>query len=129
MAFGATNVSDLSPLKGMPLEEVKCGSSKVSDLSALQEMKKLRQCVCNDTQVADLSPLRGKPLTFLNVQHTIVADLSVLKDMPLKDLSCDFKPERDTKILRSIKTVERINGKPAAEFWKEVEEQQKGKKP
>lgn len=27
----------------------------------------------------------------------------------------------DPPILRSIKTLEQINGKPAAEFWKEVE--------
>jgi hypothetical protein len=45
--------------------------------------------------------------------------------MPLKELFCDFKPERDTEVLRSIKTLETINGKPAGEFWKEVE----GKKP
>jgi len=41
--------------------------------------------------------------------------------MPLKELWCDFQPERDAEILRSIKTLETINGKPAAEFWKEVE--------
>ena len=33
----------------------------------------------------------------------------------------DFKPERDTDIVRSIKTLETINGKPVAEFWKDVE--------
>jgi hypothetical protein len=58
-----------------------------------------------------------------------VSDHSPLKDMPLKTLYCDFKPERDTELLRSIKTLEIINGKPSAKFWKEVEEQQKGKKP
>jgi len=41
--------------------------------------------------------------------------------MPLKLLWCEFKPERDTEILRSIKTLETINGKPAAKFWKEVD--------
>jgi hypothetical protein len=41
--------------------------------------------------------------------------------MPLKELSCDFKPERDAAILRPIRTLERINGKPAQEFWKEVD--------
>ena len=41
--------------------------------------------------------------------------------MPLKDLRCDFKPERDAEILRSIKTLETINDKPAEEFWKEVD--------
>jgi hypothetical protein len=29
--------------------------------------------------------------------------------------------QRDAEILRSIKTLETINGKPAAEFWKEVD--------
>ena len=28
---------------------------------------------------------------------------------------------RDTAVLRSIKTLEIINGKPPAEFWKEVD--------
>jgi len=47
-----------------------------------------------------------------------VSDLSPLKDMPLKELKCDFKPERDAKILRSIKTLETINGKPAKDVLK-----------
>jgi hypothetical protein len=41
--------------------------------------------------------------------------------LPLQSLGCDFKPERDAEILRSIKTLEAINGKPAAEFWKDVD--------
>jgi hypothetical protein len=40
--------------------------------------------------------------------------------MPLKTLHCDFKPERDADALRSFKTLEQINGKPAAEFWKDA---------
>jgi len=49
-----------------------------------------------------------------------VSDLSVLQGLPLKELHWD-KPERDAKILRSIKTLEKINDKPAKEFWKEVD--------
>jgi len=45
--------------------------------------------------------------------------------MPLKEFSCDFKTERDAEILRSIKTLETINGKPAAVFWKEVDANKK----
>jgi len=41
--------------------------------------------------------------------------------MPLKELYCDFKPKRDAEILRSIKTLEMINGKPAKDFWVEVD--------
>ena len=48
--------------------------------------------------------------------------------MPLINLDCDFKDARVIEIVRSIKTLKSINGKPAAEFGKEVEEQQKGKK-
>jgi len=64
-------------------------------------------------------------LTALACYTTKVTDLSILKDMPLKQLDCDFKLERDAKILRSIITLETINGKPAAEFWKDVKVKQK----
>jgi len=97
----------LSPLQGMPLTEMFCHSTPVSDLSPLKDMK----------------------LTVLLCYSTAVSDLSPLKDMPLKYIKCDLKSERDMELLRSIKTLETIDGKPAAEFWKEVEEQQKGKKP
>ena len=49
-----------------------------------------------------------------------MSDLAPLKGVPLQDLHCDFKAESDAEILRSIKTLETINGKSAAEFWKEV---------
>jgi hypothetical protein len=41
--------------------------------------------------------------------------------MPLQDIHCDFPRERDAEFLRSFKTLETINGKSAAEFWKEVD--------
>jgi hypothetical protein len=49
--------------------------------------------------------------------------------MALTELLCDFKPERDAKLLRSIKTLEKINGKPANAFWKEVDAKPPRKKP
>jgi hypothetical protein len=41
--------------------------------------------------------------------------------MPLKHIHCDFQRERDAEFLRSFKALETINGKTAAEFWKEVD--------
>ena len=76
----------------------------------------------------DLSILRGMPLQRLAMTGTPIADLSPLKELPLQELWCDFKPERDTELLKSIKTLKSINGKPVADFWKEFEEKQKGKK-
>ena len=59
----------------------------------------------------------SKKLTLLRIENTKVTDLSQLQGMPLQELNCDFRPERDADILRSIKTLEKINYKPAAEFW------------
>jgi hypothetical protein len=40
--------------------------------------------------------------------------------MPLRDVLCDFQPKRDAEILRSIPTLETINGKPAKDILNEV---------
>jgi hypothetical protein len=116
-----TQVTDLKPLEGMPLGSLNCGSSEVSDLSPLKGLP-LRALNLVGSKVSDLSPLKGTSLTELHFGGTAVTDLSPIKDLPLKTLSCDFKPERDAKILRAIKTLAWINGKPAAQFWKEVGE-------
>ena len=77
--------------------------------------------VADASMVNDLSPLKGMPLTWLHCYKTRVSDLSPLRDMPLKTLDCDFRPERDTEILRSIKTLETINGKPVGEVLNAAE--------
>src|SRR5262249_47824817 len=99
LTLGSTPVSDLSPLRGMPLTDVEL----------------------NDTPVSDLSPLEGMRLTFLAVSGSRVPDLSPVKGMPLTKLSLTFRPERDAEIVRSLTTLQFINDKPAAEFWKEVD--------
>ena len=166
---GSTRVSDLSPLKGMPLNLLACGATRVSDLSPLKGMPLMElviQCPVSDlsplaamrlrslnfngapvadlsplagmpltvlhcgyTKVTDLSPLAGMPLTYLDYRSTQVSDVSPLKGLPLQAIECQFKPERDAAILRSIKTLERINNKPAALFWKEVDAKVANKKP
>jgi hypothetical protein len=70
-----------------------------------------------------------KDLTVLSIDDTKVTDLTLLKGMPLKELYCDFQPERDTEVLRSIRTLEKINGKSAAVFWKEADEGKAGVTP
>ncbi len=142
--FAWSQVSDLSPLKDMKLTELNCNWSQVSDLSPLKDMKSLTELHCGGTpasdlsplkrlkltyldlawsQVSDLSPLRDMELTILGCWYTPVSDLSPLKNMPLKSVNCDFHPWRDTELLRSIPTLTKINEKPAADFWKEVDAQ------
>jgi serine/threonine protein kinase len=122
LGCNTTNVSDLSPLQGMKLTSLTCNLTRVSDLSPLKGMQ-LTVFTCAGCPVADLSPLNGMSVTFLVTNGSMVTDLSPIKNMPLTVLNFDFKPFRDTELFRSIKTLETINNKPTAEFWKEVEEQ------
>jgi hypothetical protein len=116
-----TNVADLSPLKGMKLKHLSCDQTLVSDLSPLRGMALEVLGVCYCRLVTDLSPLRGMPLQRFGSVGSAVSDLSPLRGMPLKEILCDFQRERDGEFLRSFTTLERINGKSAAEFWKEVD--------
>lgn len=118
---GTTLVSDLSPLSGMPLTMLWLYDTKVSDLEPLRGMK-LTVLDCNTTQVTNLSPLVGMTLEKLHIHYNAITDLAPLKEMPLKTLQLGFNPQRDAELLRSIQTLEIINGKPVAEFWREVEE-------
>lgn len=119
-------ISNLSPLQGMPLTHLEIEQTNVADLLPLKDMS-LELLTLGQSQVSDLSPLKGMPLRYVNITGIPAGDLSPLVGMPLTVLGLDFKPERDTEILRSIKTLQTINGKPAAEFWKEVETEFSGK--
>ncbi len=112
----SAHIEDLTPLKGMPLEWLDINRTRVSDLAPLKGMP-LKGLRCGNTQVSDLGPLRGMQLEELDISPTKVADLSPLKEMPLKRLWCD-NPDRDAKLLRSIKALEFINDKPAKEVLK-----------
>lgn len=119
-----TKVADLSPLSNAPLKFLHCAGSAVSDLTPLKGMR-LTTVWCGFTQVSDLAPLRGMPLTMIACSETPISDLSPLVDAPLNSIVCSFNPWRDTELLRSIKTLVRINDKPAADFWKQVDAERK----
>jgi hypothetical protein len=125
LKFPGTSVRDLSPLEGMPLETLRMDQTPVSDLSPLRGMK-LTLLDIALTQVSDLSPLQGMPLEHLTIAGTRVTDLSPLRDMPLKELymrnlkATDYTPirncplrilrfefvaDRDSALVRSMKSV------------------------
>jgi hypothetical protein len=122
LACDHTAVADLTPLAGMPLEWVYCHDTPLTSLGPLKGAP-LTGLECHRTRIADLSPLAGmKELYGLNVLSTRVTDLSPLRETPgLKLLWCDFVAGRDADVLRAVKSLERINDKPVAEFWKEVD--------
>jgi Leucine-rich repeat (LRR) protein len=112
-------ISDLSPLKELPLTRLNCSGTTVTDLSPLDGMK-LTELLFADTQVSDLSPLKGMPLTSLDCSQTMVSDLSAIQRKSLKTIRYDARLWRDFYQLRSIASLEQINNLPAAEYWKTV---------
>jgi hypothetical protein len=86
---GCREVSDLSPLKGMPIASLRLDfCDQVRDLSPLKDMSLLASLrLSNCGQVRDLSPLKDMPLTSLELGGCVqVSDLSPLKGMPLTSL-------------------------------------------
>jgi len=142
LALDDTEVSDLSPLKGMPLEIIGITKSPVTDLSPLKDMA-LKQLGLHDSMVTDLSPLKGLRLERLTITKSPVTDLSPLKGMALKQLRlhdcivADLSPLKGMKlerfhftlkhvtngigIVRNMKTLEKINDMPVAEFWQKLD--------
>jgi hypothetical protein len=83
---GGNPIADLSPLRGMPLKRLWCGATLVSDLTPLKGMR-LESLALVGTRTADLAPLQGMPLTFLDLRGLReVSALSPLKGMQLEHL-------------------------------------------
>lgn len=125
--FIHSKVSSLAPLRGMPLKIVRFGGigMSISDLSPLRDAP-LTHLICTSPALSDLSPLAGKELISLDIQGTKVTDIRIAADMPLQLFFFSYSSSNDAhreflKTLRSIKTLEMINFKPAAEFWKSVD--------
>lgn len=116
---GYSEVADLTPLSGMPLTRLDCSATRIKDFSALVGAP-LSYLSCGaNPQLTDLSSLQGMALSVLMCQGTQVSDLTPLREMPLRVLQCDpavAAAESNRDVLRSIPTLETVNGVPAQEF-------------
>lgn len=83
--LGGVPVKDLNVLKGMPLEVLVLEETGITDLSVVKDMP-LRILKIQDTQVKNLTPLRGLQLEQLNLKGTPVENIDVVADMPLGTL-------------------------------------------
>ncbi len=84
--FSRREITDLSPLKGLPIEElILAANESLTDLAPIRNLK-LRVLNISATKVADLRPLSGMRLQRLYAAETPIADLSPLKGMPLTHL-------------------------------------------
>jgi serine/threonine protein kinase/Leucine-rich repeat (LRR) protein len=95
----------------------------VTDLAPLRGLADLRSLDCSGRNalgtVSDLSPLMGLNLAFLNCARTEVKGLTPVRGMPLQELTCDPALAQDhRRLLQSIRTLQTVNQKTSAEFWK-----------
>jgi formylglycine-generating enzyme required for sulfatase activity len=129
LAFETDNVSDISPVRALTgLRELHCNGSKpglgrLTDLSPLKGMPLASLSVTCNANLTDLSALQGLPLKGLHVGDTGVTSIKVLEDMPLAHLWLHGTPVADLSPLagKSLATlhcsgtrVENLKGLSAA---------------
>jgi hypothetical protein len=111
----STQVADLTPLHGMPLLFLGIANTSVRSLTPLEGMP-LMVLHCGAIPARDIRPLRGLPLTLLDAAGMTIDDLTPLRGMKLEALWAPVKLERDADILRSMKFLKVLNDRPVAEL-------------
>lgn len=81
-----SGVTEIAPLKGLPLRILDLHGLPVSEISVLEGMP-LKKLALSETQVSDISVLKGMPLEELYLMNSKVVDLSPLADSRIKKLN------------------------------------------
>jgi serine/threonine protein kinase len=132
-------LSDLTPLQGMALEELNCWWNRdLRDMSPVRGMP-LKSTQFGETPIEDLSPFAGMPLERLCINGCPVRNLDIVHQLPqlqtlnclecpistieplagknLRHLSFNFQASRgDQDILRQMPRLNQINWLPIKEF-------------
>jgi hypothetical protein len=109
---------DLAPLRGMPLFRLDVSDTAASSLADLTD-DKLQELIVNRTAIRDLAPLKKLPrLRTFECLGCPIESLEPLAGRPLEEINLDFRPERDEAVLKSLKSLKRINGLSVADFWR-----------
>jgi serine/threonine protein kinase len=94
-------LSDIGPLRVVPISSLNLNNTGVSDLSALKELP-LKWLSLTGTKVRDLSPMKYVGLNYLDISNTRVADIKPLLGMKLKTLNIDGIPATDLEFLKDL---------------------------
>lgn len=103
-------ISDLTPLKGLPIKELHISGTDVTDLSPLKGMP-LEILDISNTEVKDLSALRGMPLKTIDLDRCRgIKDLSILTDFSeLQGITVpDHIKDEDVEFLKRLPKIKRI---------------------
>ena len=104
----SNGVGDLSPVAGAPIRELWCGMTPLKSLEPVRGMP-LEILWCNKTDVVDLSPLAGTPLKHLRCQDTRLTSLEPLAGCPLETMECHRTEIGSVAPLRGMKTLRVLN--------------------
>jgi Leucine-rich repeat (LRR) protein len=126
---GCHSVSDLSPLRDLPLHTLAIAHTAVTDLSPLRNMA-LRNLWMADTKVTDLSPLRAMPLKVLHIDKCLLIsdlapllDIASLEEVLLPESAVNVESLRVLPKLRRISYTYDMSARrvacAAAEFWQQ----------
>lgn len=94
-------LTDISPLKGLPLVKLNLSGTKTGSISSLSGMQ-LTWLSLAGTNVSDLSPLSSSNLTYLDLSNTKIKDLNPLLSLPLKTLIIAGIPKLDISKLMTL---------------------------
>lgn len=100
-------VKDLLPLAGLALNKLNLSGLRVVDLTALKNMP-LQDLTINRLALKDIKPLAGLPLESLDISHTSVSDLTPLAGMKLKRLIARDSRIRDIAVLAGMPLTELV---------------------
>jgi hypothetical protein len=122
LAFATAAISNLPPLRGLPVDTLDLSGSGVRDLTPLKKSRVTRLDVSrtgirsltglegvplqalnlSGAPVGDLAGLGGQPLTRLNLRGTAVRDLTPLRGLPLETLDLFGTPVTDLSPLAGM---------------------------
>ena len=84
----ANRIHELSPLRGLPLRIFSCSGNTIEELGPFARHAVLHTLLCSQNLIRDLTPLHGLPLHTLRCAQNLISDLAPLRGMPLQRLSC-----------------------------------------
>lgn len=103
------SISDLSPLKGLPLQTLELSSNEVVDLTPLKQCATLTKLNVNANPVKDITPLASlENLESLDISFTTVTDLSPIVKLPIRELDMFEVPLGDYAPLKQFASLESL---------------------
>ncbi len=107
LALYDQQISDLSPLSGLPITKLGLAFNRLTDLSALSRCSSITHLYLTGNPISDISALSEiAHLQYLDLANTHVKDLSPVIDCPIVFISLIDTPVQDYKPLALLSQLE-----------------------